>query len=356
MLGQVWLNRHSIFSPDRPGDESIPARSTRHMWARHVAAERAPSLRLNWFIPWGDGQMELTFHPRGWGGGGGGVGWQTATYSEGERQLPIGLAWRVQVDILPLPALVIRALALREKRRDTNRGVKRQRGATGAFAKGCSRRQSVSVWPRSASVWPPGGTVVVKVLTGKNMQCNMLHWDSFKTNNQTADSLWAVIMTTRCHWANESPDFHMSNTEHQKQPTYICWDESDLFFFLFFNSPASSIRPVSEAHRWGVERVSERRLRGKTDSHRAHWASQGTAGPAPAAIQNGGIGQGNLVQALRLVEKSESRKGGKVKKKGRDWEIRAKKADRNRTIGGMEDGGRRRRRRRRVHLILKHLH
>lgn len=39
------------------------------------------------------------------------------TYSEGERQLPIGLAGRVQVDVLPLPALVIRALALREGKR-----------------------------------------------------------------------------------------------------------------------------------------------------------------------------------------------------------------------------------------------
>lgn len=64
-------------------------------------------------------QMELTFHP-----------WRSATYSEGERQLPIGLAGRVQVDVLPLPALVIRALALREERRDTNLGVRERRGGT----------------------------------------------------------------------------------------------------------------------------------------------------------------------------------------------------------------------------------
>lgn len=68
--------------------------------------------------------MELTFHP-----------WRSATYSEGERQLPIGLAGRVQVDVLPLPALVIRALALREERRDTNRGVRERRGAHRVFAK-----------------------------------------------------------------------------------------------------------------------------------------------------------------------------------------------------------------------------
>lgn len=49
-------------------------------------------------------------------------------------------------------------------------------------------------WHRSASF------VKVIVFTGKNnMQCNMHNWDSFKTINQTADSLWAVIMTTRCH-------------------------------------------------------------------------------------------------------------------------------------------------------------
>lgn len=63
-----------------------------------------------------------------------------------------------------------------------------------------------------------------------------------------------------------------------------------------------------------MERVSERRLRRKTDSHRAHRASQGTVGPAPAAIQNGGIGQGNLVQALRLVERRK-RKERKIKSK-----------------------------------------
>lgn len=51
----------------------------------------------------------------------------SSTYSEGERQLPIGLAGRVQVDVLPLPALVIRTLALREERRDTNRGVRERR-------------------------------------------------------------------------------------------------------------------------------------------------------------------------------------------------------------------------------------
>lgn len=52
--------------------------------------------------------------------------WQSATYSEGERKLPIGLAGRVQVDVLPLPALVVRALALRggRERRDTNLGVR----------------------------------------------------------------------------------------------------------------------------------------------------------------------------------------------------------------------------------------
>lgn len=54
-----------------------------------------------------------------------------ATYSEGERQLPIGLAGRVQVDVLPLPALVIRALALREERRDTDPGVRERRGGGG---------------------------------------------------------------------------------------------------------------------------------------------------------------------------------------------------------------------------------
>lgn len=54
---------------------------------------------------------------------------RSATYSEGERQLPIGLAGWVQVDVLPLPALVIRALALREERRDTDPGVRERRGA-----------------------------------------------------------------------------------------------------------------------------------------------------------------------------------------------------------------------------------
>ena len=43
------------------------------------------------------------------------------------------------------------------------------------------------------------------------MQCNMLDWDSFKSDNQTADSLWAVIMTTRCHRVNESPCYRRSN-------------------------------------------------------------------------------------------------------------------------------------------------
>lgn len=62
--------------------------------------------------------MELTFHP-----------WLSATYSEGERQLPIGLAGRVQVDVLPLPALVIRALALREEMGDTNPSVRERSGA-----------------------------------------------------------------------------------------------------------------------------------------------------------------------------------------------------------------------------------
>lgn len=68
--------------------------------------------------PWSDGdvQMELTFHLP--------TPCRSATYSEGERQLPIGLAGWVQVDILPLPALVVRALALWEERRDTNRGVR----------------------------------------------------------------------------------------------------------------------------------------------------------------------------------------------------------------------------------------
>lgn len=68
--------------------------------------------------------MELTFHPC-----------QSATYSEGERQLPIGLAGGVQVDILPLPTLVIRALALQEKRRDTNRGVRQHRGPRERFTR-----------------------------------------------------------------------------------------------------------------------------------------------------------------------------------------------------------------------------
>lgn len=60
--------------------------------------------------------MEPTFHPGG----------SQLTYSEGERKLPIGLAGRVQVDVLPLPALVVRALALRggRERRDTNLGVR----------------------------------------------------------------------------------------------------------------------------------------------------------------------------------------------------------------------------------------
>jgi len=58
-------------------------------------------------------QMESTFHPR-----------RSATYSEGERQLSVGLAGGVQVDVLALPALVICALALREERRHTNRGVR----------------------------------------------------------------------------------------------------------------------------------------------------------------------------------------------------------------------------------------
>lgn len=42
------------------------------------------------------------------------------------------------------------------------------------------------------------------------MQCNMLNWDSFKTDNETADSLWAVIATTRCHYVNESLYHHLS--------------------------------------------------------------------------------------------------------------------------------------------------
>lgn len=40
--------------------------------------------------------------------------WSAATYSEGERQLPIGLAGRVQADVVPLPALLTRTLALRD--------------------------------------------------------------------------------------------------------------------------------------------------------------------------------------------------------------------------------------------------
>ena len=44
----------------------------------------------------------------------------TATYSEGERELPIGLAGGVQADVIPLPALVTPALALRGHRRDTH--------------------------------------------------------------------------------------------------------------------------------------------------------------------------------------------------------------------------------------------
>lgn len=66
--------------------------------------------------PGRDAQVEPTFYPGG----------SQLTYSEGERKLPIGLAGRVQVDVLPLPALVVRALALRggRERRDTNLGVR----------------------------------------------------------------------------------------------------------------------------------------------------------------------------------------------------------------------------------------
>lgn len=122
MLGQVWLNRHSIFSPDRPGDESIPARSTRHMWARHVAAERAPSLRLNWFIPWGDGQMELTFHPRGWGGGGGGGGGRQLLTLRERGSSPLAWLDEYKLTYSPSPPSSF-ALSLYEKRGGTQTGA-----------------------------------------------------------------------------------------------------------------------------------------------------------------------------------------------------------------------------------------
>ena len=121
-----------------------------------------------------------------------------------------------------------------------------------------------------------------------------------------------------------------------KRPSIRFYNPSKRTTFYMIPAWAFNIYPLW-AHRWGVERVSERRLRGKTNSHRTHWASQGTVGPAPAAIQNGGIGQGNLVQALWLVGgkkwKQERENTKKIKKqrtglKDQRGEVRA---DRNRS-------------------------
>lgn len=88
--------------------------------------------------------MELTFHP-----------WRPATYCEGERQLPIGLAGWVQVDILSLPALVICAFALREKRRDKpmRKAAKRgtERLATGKFDDKAKKR--TACWGFAVVQW-----------------------------------------------------------------------------------------------------------------------------------------------------------------------------------------------------------
>lgn len=114
------------FSAIRPRDESIGAaqwntRESDMCWPHGPPSFKSlTTTELIQTPGWWKAKMESTFYP-----------WQSATYSEGERQLPIGLAWWVQVDILPLPALVICALALREKRRDTDRGVKQQRGEQG---------------------------------------------------------------------------------------------------------------------------------------------------------------------------------------------------------------------------------
>lgn len=95
---------------------------------------------------------------------------RSATYSEGERQLPIGLAGRVQVDVLPLSALVVRALALRGERRDTNPGVRErrgaQRGADRCRVRRVARGRNETAAEAEVSVWvffqlvTPGGTGV----------------------------------------------------------------------------------------------------------------------------------------------------------------------------------------------------
>lgn len=143
-----------------------------------------------------------------------------------------------------------------------------------------------------------------------NMQCIMLHWDSLRPviRQQTACGQWKRQQDVT-KWMSH---YHLcNNTEHLCcKLTTICQGPLTHFVFLlqgatYLHLACASIFPW-QAHRWGVERISERRLRRKTDSHRAHWASQGTVGPAPAAIQNGGIGQGNLVQALWLVERTKA--------------------------------------------------
>lgn len=131
---------------------------------------------------------------------------QPVTYCEGERQLPIGLAGWVQVDILSLPALVICAFALQEKRGDKPKRKAAERG-TERLA---TERLDDKVKKRRTACW---GFAVVPWITFRvwsqhshqvALKCiickdNSNYWKQkhaehhteqgfFKTSNQTAGS------------------------------------------------------------------------------------------------------------------------------------------------------------------------
>lgn len=210
VLGQVWLHLH--FSTIRSGDESIRAAQC-NTCDREMCQQHSPRLYFTKFklihnLRRWDAQMESTFHPQ-----------QSATYSEGELQLPIGLAGWVQVDILPLPALVIHAFTLWGKKEGHKpRHEAAEKGTVFAtrvadsrcgydrgllFQQGKLFSSSVIIttrWHWSASYARNSTYWQVQY-----MQCNMLHWDLLKliirqqtdcgqdNNNNMPPSKWVTM-------------------------------------------------------------------------------------------------------------------------------------------------------------------
>lgn len=169
--------------------------------------------------------MELTFHP-----------WRPATYCEGERQLPIGLAWWVQVDILSLTALVICAFALREKRRDKPKRKAAERGSEGL----ATERFDAKAKKRRSACW--GFAVVqwwanVRVRSQHCHQDKSIYWKQEHAEHHTELRFWSWRQdATKCL-------YHLCNTEQgwtaicQKPVSHYLFQRTASCFHPLVSSP-----------------------------------------------------------------------------------------------------------------------